>query len=92
MAVGFGEACPKPEARKRVKARRKRQAAKVVKSVRARLVERANSCCERCGMFSGDAGHAHHRIPRSRGGKWTMETMEYLCPGCHYDAHMTGAL
>ena len=44
MAIGFGIAQPKPEARKRVKARRKRQAAKVVKSIRAQCVERDGSC------------------------------------------------
>ena len=39
-----GIACPKPEPRKRVKARRQRQAAKVVKSVRAQCVERDGYC------------------------------------------------
>lgn len=48
MAIGYGVAVPKPETRKRVKGRRKRQAAKVVKSVRARCVERDGACriCE----------------------------------------------
>ena len=39
-----GIACPKPEPRKRVKARRTRQAAKVVKSVRAQCVKRDGFC------------------------------------------------
>lgn len=83
---------PKPEPRRRVKAGAKRAARKIIQSVRAAVVTRANGCCERCGAFVGDAGHAHHRIPRSRGGAWTVENIEYLCPGCHYDAHMRNAL
>lgn len=87
MAIGYGEACPKPEARKRVKARRKRQAVKVVKSVRAVLVDEVCGRCERCGMFLGDFGHAHHRKPRSLGGKWTIENLAYYCARCHAVAH-----
>ncbi len=83
---------PKPTPRRILKGRKQRSAAKTVKSVRVQAVERAQSCCERCGQFCGDAGHAHHRIPRSRGGQWTVENIEYLCPGCHLDAHLTGAL
>jgi hypothetical protein len=41
---------------------------------------------------SGDFGHAHHRIPRSRGGQWTLDNMEYLCPECHQLAHLENAL
>lgn len=39
-----GIACPKPTPRRILKARRKRQAAKVVKSVRAQCVERDGYC------------------------------------------------
>jgi 5-methylcytosine-specific restriction endonuclease McrA len=81
-----GVACPKPEPRKRVKARRKLQAAKVVKSVRAAVVERAGGKCERCGLWP-TWGHAHHRKPRSLGGKWTVENIILLCPSCHAKAH-----
>lgn len=92
MAIAFGVACPKPESRKRIKGRKDREHAKVRKSVRADVVIRAKGCCERCGQFCGDAGHAHHRIPRSRGGKWTVENIQYVCPGCHLEAHFTNAL
>lgn len=87
MAIGYGEACPKPEARKRVKARRKRQAAKVVKAVRSQLVYDALEHCERCGVYLGQFGHAHHRKPRSLGGKWTIENLAYYCARCHAVAH-----
>jgi len=82
-----GIACPKPEPRKRVKARRKRQAAQVVKSVRAQCVERSGGSCEECGCECLFDGHAHHKIPRSLGGKWTTENIVYLCPLCHAKAH-----
>ena len=76
----------------KARAKRKRAVQKVAKSVRAEVVTLAQSCCERCGIYCGDCGHAHHRLPRSRGGKWTVENIEYLCPGCHLEAHLTNAL
>lgn len=85
-------AYPKPDTRKRAKGRKRYQARKLVGSVRAAVVERAQGCCERCGQYCGEAGHAHHRIPRSRGGAWTVENIEYLCAGCHLQAHLTNAL
>jgi 5-methylcytosine-specific restriction endonuclease McrA len=92
MAWGIGQSAPKPEPRKRVKGRQRRAARKIVTHVRADVVKRANGCCERCGLYCGDAGHAHHRIPRSRGGQWTVENIQYVCPGCHLEAHLTNAL
>ncbi len=44
VAWHYGTAQPKPEPHKRVQARRKRQAAKVVTSVRAQCVERDGYC------------------------------------------------
>lgn len=44
MAIGFGEACPKPMTRKRVKGRKDRAEAKVKKSVRAQCVDRDGYC------------------------------------------------
>lgn len=88
MAVGYGVACPKPEPQKRVTARRKRQAAKVVKSVRAQVVDDASGRCEDCGVYVGaHFGHAHHRVPRSLGGTWTVENIKLVCPCCHARAH-----
>lgn len=81
---------PGPTARYRAK--RRRAAAKVVKVVRPLVVDRAASCCERCGVYVGDDGQAHHRLPRSRGGAWTLENIAYLCASCHSTAHRTNTL
>lgn len=76
----------------RYRAKRRREKAKTAKTVRPQVVARAESCCERCGIYCGDFGHAHHRIPRSRGGQWTVENIEYVCPGCQMLAHLENAL
>ena len=93
MAIDYsGFAISKPEPRARTKRRQKRQARKVVQSVRARVVERAGMRCERCRSWCGVmGGHAHHRKPRSLGGQWTMRNIIYLCPFCHAEAHTKGA-
>lgn len=44
MAIGYGEACPKPEKRKRLKARKKRAETTVKKNVRMLCVEREGFC------------------------------------------------
>ncbi len=82
----------KPGPTAKYRAKRRRYVGKVVKHVRPQLVARAQGICERCPQWCGDYGHAHHRIPRSRGGTWTLENLEYLCPGCHMLAHLENAL
>lgn len=75
---------PKGERRTRTVARRKRQRRKVVKAVRPELVARAKGRCERCRTWLGEfGGHAHHRRPRSLGGKFILSNLAYLCPSCH---------
>ncbi len=80
-------ACPKPTPRRIEKARDARAHQKVVKDVRAQCMERAEGCCERCGLPCRRTGQGHHRIPRSRGGLWTIENIEILCWRCHRLAH-----
>lgn len=82
----------KPEPQKRTNARKKRAARKFVGQLRQQVVARAHERCERCGQWCADWGHAHHRIPRSRGGQWTLENIEYVCPSCHREAHLTNTL
>ena len=82
----------KPGPTARARATRRRAAMALAKVVRAAVVKRAEGCCERCGLYVGDDGHAHHRIPRSRGGKWTIENIQYLCVVCHQTAHRTNNL
>jgi len=43
------------------------------------------SRCERCGRFT--RVYAHHRLPRSRGGKHTPENRAWLCWNCHREVH-----
>ncbi len=82
----------KPGPTAKARAKRRRAAMKVARTVRATVVDETCGRCERCGLYLGDYGHAHHKIPRSRGGKWTVENIEYLCPPCHDLAHRTNTL
>lgn len=89
MAVGFGTACPKPEPRKRTKARKQRAEAKVVRDVRETIVSRDKGSCRVCGRVGTEA---HHIKKRSQGGKWTTENIILVCLPCHqfiHDAQMT---
>lgn len=82
-----GTPCPKGDRRVTVTRRRKRTTRLVVRGIRAQLVEAAHERCARCHRYCGDDGHAHHRVPRSLGGPWTLANLEYLCPRCHGKAH-----
>ncbi len=86
--IGF----PKGETRKTRKGREKRAQQKRLKSVRQLCLERANGCCEWCGKSCRQRGEGHHKIPRSRGGKWTVENIVFICRACHLKAHQTGDL
>ncbi len=74
------------------RAKRRRAGLKDAKRIRAIVVARCEWSCQRCGVYCGENGHAHHRIPRSRGGQWTVENIEYLCNACHMEAHRTNTL
>lgn len=84
---------PKPESRKRVKARRKRQAAKGRAACRMTVLARAGWRCERCGIEISDAlpewharrAHVNETVPRSKGGDPTNpDHCEAICQSCHY--------
>ena len=49
------------------------------------VLERANHLCERC--FSGHGLHAHHRLPKSRGGTNEPENGVCFCWRCHDLCH-----
>ena len=74
-----------PTARARAAKRRKARA--TIAAVRAAVVERAAGCCESCGVWLGEDGHAHHIVPRSLGGLWTEANIRYACLRCHMSAH-----
>jgi 5-methylcytosine-specific restriction endonuclease McrA len=85
MAIGYGVACPKPEPRKRVKAREKRAESKQVKAIRAAVFERDRFLCRCCGHRPAES--MHEIRPRSLGGKVSMENSIASCgsgtTGCH---------
>jgi 5-methylcytosine-specific restriction endonuclease McrA len=87
MAVGFGVAVPKGTPRRILKARKKRCERRVIREVRAAAINRARGFCERCGVHCLYSGEAHHLVYRSRGGKWTLENILFLCRSCHGLAH-----
>jgi len=90
-----GLAIPKPEARKRTKARLKRQFAKDRKACRAASYQRDGGCCVRCGtplkLNLSDIGaywfnvaNIHEKLPRSLGGSaLDTDNTETLCAECH---------
>ena len=82
-------AYPKPEPRKRIKARRKRQQRKVVADVRAYVFARERGMC-RCRHYR-PAESMHEIIFRSQGGKVTPENSIAVCGdgvrGCHGRLH-----
>lgn len=49
----------------------------IPRKVRAALHERAQHCCERCGLHG--ATNAHHRRNQSQGGPDTLSNLMLLC-------------
>lgn len=76
---------PKPEPRKRMKARKQRQQAKADRQVYAAVTARDGGCCRVCG--SRVNVHRHHLKPRSLGGETTESNLVLLCGACHRNAH-----
>jgi 5-methylcytosine-specific restriction endonuclease McrA len=54
-------------------------------SIRKEAVRLAGGACQVCGYSSHV--HAHHIIPRSRGGKDLLDNLRVLCPTHHVEAH-----
>lgn len=58
---------------------------------RRRVYRRDNYTCQDCGARGGRDGntelHAHHVVPRSRGGGDHLDNLETLCLRCHNAAH-----
>jgi 5-methylcytosine-specific restriction endonuclease McrA len=64
----------------------------ITQAVRREVRERAESCCEACGLWVGETGgHVHHRQKR-RFGDHSAANLVLLCAGpmsnqCHERAH-----
>ncbi|SDM18188.1 HNH endonuclease [Halogranum gelatinilyticum] len=47
--------------------------------------------CQHCGRKGGPRGnaelHAHHIVPKSRGGSHELDNLTTLCQSCHSDVH-----
>lgn len=89
MSVGFPK--PTPRMLQRAEAVRARTAAAI--KARSAVWKRADGKCERCGtrversVDSLKAGHVHHRVFKSRGGKDDPRNLILTCAWCHAEAH-----
>lgn len=86
MAIDYSKfALPKPEPRKRVKARRKRQHAAVVRDIRAYVFLREQNICRICRIRRAES--MHEIRPRSLGGRVSPQNSIAVCgngvEGCH---------
>jgi len=53
---------------------------------RRRIVERARGCCEYClspALFATQSFSLEHIVPRSKGGRTSLENLAYSCQGCN---------
>ena len=58
---------------------------------RFRVYRRDNYTCQECGRKVGHRGdvelHAHHIVPKGKGGSHKLKNLTTLCRSCHADAH-----
>lgn len=58
---------------------------------RRQVYQRDGYTCQRCGRGGGPNGmaelHAHHKVPRSKGGSHSLSNLETLCRECHNQKH-----
>lgn len=66
---------------------RMRKRHRATRVFRAIVLQRAGGSCERCTVKHGRRLHAHHRIPRSRGGSDHPDNGAALCRRCHRAVH-----
>lgn len=65
-------------------------------SRRKKVYKRDNYTCQNCGERGGPYGdtelHAHHIIPKSKGGSHDLDNLETLCKYCHDKVHEGGII
>jgi 5-methylcytosine-specific restriction endonuclease McrA len=93
MAIGYGVECPKPAPRIIERRQKKATDKRGLNWAMQETWTRAGSRCERCGrrvtknFGNMDAGHCHHKVKRSQGGKHESDNLMLLCAVCHSQAH-----
>lgn len=63
-------------------------------SRRKKVYKRDNYTCQNCGRQGGPHGnaelHAHHKVPKSKGGSHDLNNLKTLCTYCHDAVHSGG--
>lgn len=63
-------------------------------SRRRDVYQRDNYTCQNCGVKGGSRGdtelHAHHIVPKSKGGTHRLENLTTVCKRCHNAIHGRG--
>ena len=59
-----------------------------IRALKDRLISSRGPRCEKCNFDVVEILHAHHVIPRSRGGKDEESNLSLLCPNCHAIEHL----
>ena len=58
---------------------------------RKKVYQRDGYQCQRCGASGGGSGnaelHAHHKVPKSKGGSHRLSNLTTLCSDCHSQVH-----
>lgn len=65
-------------------------------SRRRRVYKRDKYTCQNCGARGGSNGnaelHAHHIVPKSKGGSHDLDNLKTLCSHCHNTIHEGGII
>jgi len=58
---------------------------------RKKVYQRDNYSCQNCGRTGGPRGsaklHAHHVVPKSKGGSHKLSNLQTVCAKCHSKIH-----
>ena len=54
---------------------------------RKKVYQRDGYQCQRCGVSGNAELHAHHKVPKSKGGSHRLSNLTTLCSDCHSQVH-----
>lgn len=61
------------------------------KDRKKKVYQRDDYICQQCGARGGRNGthelHAHHKVPKSKGGSHDLDNLVTLCKECHENKH-----